>query len=227
MRLLIVEDNHTTANYLLKGLKEHLFLPDWASTGPDAVHLVNEHQYDVIILDVMLPGIDGWALVKLFKAHCPHVPVLFLTAKDTIEDKVKGLDLGADDYLVKPFSFSELLARLHVLIRRNQTASHQPLILENLVIDPLKFRVTRDNKPIALTAKEFNLLLLFMRNKGRPLSRTYIAEQIWDIHFECDTNVIDVAIKRLREKMDNGFTPKLIHTLRGIGYVMDIRTTTD
>ena len=224
MRILIVEDHARTASYLQKGLKEQRFATDVALDGQEGLHLAMNNAYDVIILDVMLPYLDGWTLIKTIRANDTSVPILFLTAKDTIDDRVKGLELGADDYLIKPFAFSELLARLRTIVRRNQpqTAQHS-LHIDDLIIYPHQYRVTRADHTLNLTAKEFMLLLLFAHRLGEPLSRTYISEQVWDIYFDCDTNIIDVAVKRLRDKMDKPFANKLIHTVRGVGYVMEIR----
>jgi two-component system copper resistance phosphate regulon response regulator CusR len=223
VRILIVEDHPTTSSYLAKGLKEHLFIPDVAHDGKEGLYLALNNPYKLIILDVMLPHLDGWTLIKSIRAGHPHLPVLFLTARDTVEDRVKGLELGADDYLIKPFAFSELLARIRTLIRRTKPQETTDAIhIADLTIHPRQYRVTRGNQPLTLTAKEFSLLLLFAQKLGEPLSRTYIAEQVWDIHFDCDTNVIDVAIKRLRDKVDKPFNLPLIHTVRGIGYMMEI-----
>lgn len=224
MRILIVEDHLTTASYLQKGLKEHFFSPDLAHDGQEGLYLAMSNAYAVIILDVMLPLIDGWTLIKAIRAKDPLVPILFLTARDNIEDRVKGLELGADDYLIKPFAFSELLARIRTLMRRQKPHSDPTLLaIADLIIHPNQYRVTRQNQSITLTSKEFMLLLLFANRLGEPLSRTYIAQHVWDIHFDCDTNVIDVAVKRLRDKIDKPFETKLIHTVRGVGYVMEVR----
>jgi len=224
VRVLIVEDHLRTSRYLQKGLKEHLISSDVANDGQEGLFLAMNHSYDVIILDVMLPKLDGWSLIKAIRANHPFLPILFLTAKDNVADRVKGFELGADDYLVKPFAFSELLARLRAIIRRNQPNTDQQSIeIDDLIIHPHHYRVTRANQLLNLTAKEFMLLLLFANRLGEPLSRTYIAQEVWDIHFDCDTNVIDVAIKRLRDKIDKNFETKLIHTVRGVGYVMEVR----
>lgn len=223
MRILVIEDNLTTADYLSQGLKENYFIPDIAHDGQEGLFLATNNNYDVIILDVMLPLIDGWTLAKKIRQINTNVPILFLTAKDTVDDRVKGLELGADDYLVKPFAFSELLARIRSLLRRKQPHSTQLLKIADLIIDPQKHKAMRGNNHIALTAKEFMLLLLFVNKTGEVLSRTFIAEQVWDINFDCNTNAIDVAIKRLRDKVDKDFDKKLIHSVRGVGYVLEER----
>jgi two-component system copper resistance phosphate regulon response regulator CusR len=222
-RILIVEDNLTTANYLNQGFKENFFIPEIANDGQEGWYLTTCNEYGAIILDVMLPHIDGWEFIRKLRQINKDTPVLFLTAKDEVSDRVKGLELGADDYLIKPFAFSELLARVRSLLRRRQPHLEHALELADLKIDVQKHKVTRSNQLISLTAKEFMLLLLFVRRRGEVLSRTYIAEQVWDIHFDTDTNAIDVAIKRMRDKIDKDFSPKLIHSVRGVGYVMEAR----
>lgn len=222
MRILIIEDNATTAAYLTKGLKENYFIPDVALDGQEGIYLAENHDYACIILDIMLPLVDGWTVLKTMRQMGIHSPVLCLTAKDTVDDRVKGLELGADDYLIKPFAFSELLARLRNLLRRNQPQTKEPIIVADLHIDVLKHKVLRQGKQIPLSTKEFMLLLLFAQKKGEVLSRTFIAEQVWDINFDSDTNVIDVAIKRLRNKLENT-EQKLIHAVRGVGYVLEAR----
>jgi len=223
MRILIIEDNVTTADYLSKGLQENYFIPDVAYDGLTGLHLATTNQYDIIILDVMIPHLNGWTIIKKLRADGIQTSVLFLTAKDNIEDKVQGLELGADDYLTKPFAFSELLARIRSLLRRKQPNYTEIISIANLIIDLKKHKVTRDNLPITLSAKEFMLLVLLVNRKGEILSRTFIAEQVWDINFDSDTNVIDVAIKRLRDKIDKDFQQKLIHSVRGVGYVLEER----
>lgn len=223
MRILVIEDNLTTADYLSQGLKENYFIPDIAHDGQEGLFLATNNDYDVIILDVMMPHIDGWTLVKKIRQININVPILFLTAKDTVDDRVKGLELGADDYLVKPFAFSELLARIRSLLRRKQPHSTEILKISDLIVDSQKHKAMRGNNYIHLTAKEFMLLLLLVNKTGEVLSRTFIAEQVWDINFDCDTNAIDVAIKRLRDKVDKDFDKKLIHSVRGVGYVLEER----
>jgi two-component system copper resistance phosphate regulon response regulator CusR len=222
MKALIVEDEAKTGEYLRKGLSENGFIVDLASNGQDGLHLALTGEYDVIVLDVMLPGKDGWSVLQELR-RSQQTPVIFLTARDKVEDRVKGLELGADDYLVKPFAFSELLARIRTLMRRGKVQQPEVLSIANLELDPLRRRATRDQTRIDLTAKEFALLHLFLRRQGEVLSRTYIAEQVWDMNFDSDTNVVEVAMRRLRAKIDDNFDKKLIHTIRGMGYVLEER----
>ncbi|MDR3477542.1 MAG: heavy metal response regulator transcription factor [Gammaproteobacteria bacterium] len=223
MRILIIEDNKATADYLCQGLKEHYFIPDVALNGQDGLFLAENHDYEVIVMDVMLPYIDGWTLIEKIREFNTTTPILFLTAKDSVDDRVKGLELGADDYLIKPFSFTELLARIRSLLRRKQIHATKILQIADLKIDTSKNKVTRGENTITLTAKEYLLLLLMANRTGEVLSRTFIAEHVWDINFESDTNVIDVAISRLREKIDKNYLNPLIHTVRGVGYVLEER----
>ena len=222
MKILIVEDEQKTGDYLKQGLTEFGFTVDLARNGMDGLHLGKTGDFDLIILDVMLPELSGWQVLDALRKQNLHMPVLFLTAKDQVEDRVKGLELGADDYLVKPFAFSELVARVRSLLRRGKN-NIEPTVLKvaNLELDLLKHRVTRDGQRIELTAKEFSLLELLMRRQGEVLTRTLIALQVWDMNFDSDTNVIEVAMRRLRSKIDDAFEPKLIHTLRGMGYVLE------
>ena len=222
MKVLIVEDEAKAGDYLHKGLTENGFVVDLVSNGMDGLHLALTGDYAVIVLDVMLPGMDGWSVLReLRKAR--DTPVIFLTARDEVEDRVKGLELGADDYLVKPFAFSELLARLRTLLRRGRNVQAEVLSIADLELDPVRRRVVRGAARIDLTAKEFALLHLLMRRQGEVLSRTFIAEQVWDMNFDSDTNVVEVAIRRLRAKMDDPFDRKLLHTVRGMGYVLEGR----
>jgi two-component system copper resistance phosphate regulon response regulator CusR len=222
MKILIVEDEPKTGEYLKQGLDEAGFVADLARTGPDGLHLGLTEDYDLAILDVMLPGMDGWQVLKALRAAGRDLPVLFLTARDRVEDRVQGLELGADDYLVKPFAFAELLARVRTLLRRGRTPSTpESLRAADLELDPVRRRVTRGGRRIDLTAKEFALLELFLRRRGEVLPRALIASQVWDMNFDSDTNVIDVAVRRLRAKIDEGFEPKLIRTVRGMGYVLE------
>jgi len=223
MRILLVEDELKTSEYLRKGLSEHGFVVDVARNGVDGLHIALSGDYAAIVLDVMLPGSDGWTVLKTLR-QSKHTPVLFLTARDDVEDRVKGLELGADDYLVKPFAFSELLARIRSILRRGLVRETDQLRVNDLEVDLLKRRVTRGEVRIDLTAKEFGLLSLLLRRQGEVLSRTLIAEQVWDMNFDSDTNVVEVAIRRLRAKVDDPFEHKLIHTIRGVGYVLEERT---
>jgi len=222
MKILIVEDEQKTGDYLKQGLSEAGFMVDLVRDGLDGMHLALTGDYDLVVLDVMLPGLNGWQVLQRIRQGGKQMPVLFLTARDQIEDRVKGLELGADDYLVKPFAFSELLARVRTLLRRSKTNEPQLLQAADLELDLLRRRVIRAGKRIDLTAKEFALLELLLRRQGEVLPRSLIASQIWDMNFDSDTNVIEVAIRRLRAKIDDDFEPKLIRTLRGMGYVLEI-----
>ncbi|HKM36021.1 MAG TPA: heavy metal response regulator transcription factor [Thiopseudomonas sp.] len=223
MKLLVVEDEIKTGEYLRQGLSESGFVVDLAHTGLDGHHLALTEHYDLIILDVMLPDVDGWRIVQALREVKSTTPVLFLTARDSVEDRVKGLELGADDYLIKPFAFSELLARVRSLLRRGTTPVLQnQLQIADLVLDIPRRQAQRQDVRINLTNKEFALLELLVRRQGEVLPRSLIASQIWDMNFDSDTNVIDVAIRRLRAKIDDNFEPKLIHTVRGMGYMLDV-----
>jgi two-component system copper resistance phosphate regulon response regulator CusR len=222
MRILIVEDEPKTGDYLKQGLVEAGFVVDLVRDGLSGLHQGLTEAYDLAILDVMLPGIDGWAVLAGIRKAGKEMPVLFLTARDHVDDRVKGLELGADDYLVKPFAFSELLARVRTLLRRGAKA-HSPVFMRaaDLELDLLRRRVTRAGRRIELTAKEFALLELLLRRQGEVLPRSLIASQVWDMNFDSDTNVIEVAMRRLRVKVDDNFEPKLIRTVRGMGYVLE------
>jgi two-component system copper resistance phosphate regulon response regulator CusR len=223
MRILIVEDEKKTAAYLQKGLSEQGFTVDLAGNGIDGLHLAREEQFDLIILDIMLPGQDGLAVIRQLRTEGSDVPVIFLSARDGVSDRVRGLELGADDYLVKPFAFSELLARIRTILRRGGSRPHDTLRLADLKLDLLAHRARRGHVPLELTAKEFLLLSLLLRRAGEVISRSVIADQVWGINFDTDTNIVDVAIRRLRKKVDDPFPRKLIHTVRGMGYVMEER----
>jgi two-component system copper resistance phosphate regulon response regulator CusR len=222
MKILIVEDEPKTSEYLRQGLTEAGFVVDLAQNGLDGHHLANTESYDLVILDVMLPDVDGWRILKSLRDAGKQVPVLFLTARDSVADRVKGLESGADDYLVKPFAFAELLARVRTLLRRGAAGTvDSKLTVADLELDLMRRRATRSGQRIQLTAKEFALLELLMRHASEVLPRSLIASQVWDMNFDSDTNVIDVAIRRLRAKIDDAFEPKLIHTVRGMGYMLD------
>lgn len=222
MRVLVVEDESKAGDYLRKGLTESGFIVDLARTGPDGLQLATAEAFDLIVLDVMLPGMDGWQVVQELR-KTQQTPVLFLTARDDVQDRIKGLELGADDYLVKPFAFAELVARIRTLMRRGPIRESERLEIADLEIDVLKRRVTRGGERINLTPKEFALLHLLAKRQGEVLSRSLIASQVWDMNFDSDTNVVDVAVRRLRAKIDDDYLHKLIHTLRGMGYVLEIR----
>ena len=222
MKLLVVEDEPKTGDYLRQGLVEAGFVVDLARDGIDGLHLGETGDYDLAILDVMLPKLDGWQVLAGLRRAGRGMPVLFLTARDQVEDRVKGLELGADDYLVKPFAFAELLARVRTLLRRGRAATEPTqLAVADLEIDLLRRRVARNGHRIDLTAKEFALLEFFVRRRGEVLPRALIAACVWDMNFDSDTNVVDVAVRRLRAKVDEGFEPKLIQTVRGMGYVLE------
>ena len=222
MKILIIEDEHKTGDYLKQGLSEAGFVTDLARDGLDGMHAALSDDYDLVVLDVMLPGIDGWQVLQELREAGRRMPVLFLTARDQVEDRVKGLELGADDYLVKPYAFSELLARVRSLLRRGKPKEVETLKAADLELDLLRRRVARDGRRIDLTAKEFALLELLLRRQGEVLPRSLIASQVWDMNFDSDTNVIEVAVRRLRAKIDDDFEPKLIRTVRGMGYVLEV-----
>lgn len=224
LKLLVVEDEPKMGDYLRQGLSEAGFVVDLARNGTDGLHLATQGQYDLLILDVMLPGLNGWQVIHALRQNGITMPVMFLTARDQVEDRVRGLDLEADDYLVKPFSFAELLARVRSILRRDR-GSKEPTVLQvaDLELDLLRRRVSRAGQRIDLTVKEFGLLELLMRRQGEVLPRSLIASQVWDMNFDSDTNVIDVAVRRLRIKIDEGHEVKLIQTVRGMGYVLEQR----
>jgi two-component system copper resistance phosphate regulon response regulator CusR len=227
MRILVIEDEAKLASYLRKGLTEESFSVDIAGNGVDGLHLAMEEDYDLLVLDAMLPGIDGFSVLAALRQR-KQTPVLMLTARGRVEDRVRGLQSGADDYLVKPFAFSELVARVRALLRRRQAGPDQEGVtvmrLADLELDLLRRRAARAGRRLELTAKEFSLLVLLLRRQGEVLSRTEIAAQVWDIHFDHGTNVIDVAIRRLRGKLDSPFKSPLLHTVRGMGYVLEDRS---
>jgi two-component system copper resistance phosphate regulon response regulator CusR len=223
MKLLIVEDEPKTGDYLKRGLMEAGFVVDLARSGADGLHLALTESYALLVLDIMLPDLDGWNLLQTLRNAKRDTPVLFLTAQDQVADRVRGLELGADDYLIKPFDFAELLARIRNVLRRGegQRRERDVLRIADLVMDCKRRQVARSGKRISLTAKEFTLLELFMTHAGEVQSRAQIASQVWDMNFDSDTNVIDVAVRRLRAKIDDEFEIKLLKSIRGIGYVME------
>jgi DNA-binding response OmpR family regulator len=221
MRVLVVEDDKTIASFVVRGLKEAGHAVDTADRGDDALHLGLNNHYDVAIVDLMLPGLDGLSLIERWRAKKVKTPVIILSAKRSVDDRVKGLQVGGDDYLTKPFAFSELLARVQALVRRSsQTVEPSTLTYADLTLDLLSREVTRGGRKIELQAREFALLEYLLRNAGRVVSKTMILEHVWDYHFDPKTNVIDVLVSRLRGKIDRDFDRKLIHTMRGFGYVL-------
>ena len=223
MRILVIEDELKAAEYLHQGLTESGYVVDCANNGADGLHLARQQAYDLVILDVNLPEVDGWFVLEHIRKS-GNTLVMMLTARGRLADKVRGLDLGADDYLVKPFEFPELLARVRTLLRRSgQIPLPQVLKVADLELDQGRHRAFRGEHRIDLTTKEFALLHLLMRQSGEVLSRTQIISLVWDMNFDCDTNVVEVSIRRLRAKIDDPFDRKLIHTLRGVGYVLEAR----
>lgn len=222
MRILIIEDEKKVAAFIKKGLEEETYAVDIAADGEEGMHLGEQNQYDLIILDLMLPKINGLDVLSSLRLKKIKTPILLLTAKDSVEDKVKGLNQGADDYLTKPFAFSELLARIRVLLRRGKAEAKTTLEIADLKLNLVSHKVSRGNEEIELTGKEYSLLEYFMRNQEKVLTRTMIAEHVWDYNFDTFTNVIDVYVNHLRKKIDKSFSTKLLHTLRGVGYVMKV-----
>ena len=223
MAILIVEDEPKTLAYLCKGLGESGFAVESAVDGAQGLWSLSTRTYELVVLDVSLPKLDGWQLLEQLRRVDHQTPVLFLTARDAIQDRVKGLTLGADDYLVKPFAFSELLARIRSVLRRSSARQVERITVADLEIDTARRRASRGRRRLELTPKQFSLLSLLARRQGEVLSRTLIAEEVWDMNFESDSNVVDVAIRRLRSRVDDAFEQKLIHTVRGVGYVMEAR----
>ena len=221
MRILVVEDEEKLARYLKKGLEESSYVVDLALNGTDGLHQATHESYDLIILDIMLPEYDGLSILKAARIAGINTPVIFLTAKDSTKDKVEGLNIGADDYIVKPFSFHELLARVRVCLRRSSNKTSLELEVADLTLDPLTRKVFRGNKKIDVSPTEFSLLEYLMNHAGQVVTRTMISEHVWDSNFESFSNVVDVHIAKLRNKIDKGFNIKLIHTKRGAGYVIE------
>ena len=224
MRILVVEDNAKLAGHLRRGLSENGFVVDVASDGIDGRHLAIEGDYDIILLDVMLPGVDGFSLLEALR-RTKHTPVIMLTAADSVDDRVRGLRAGADDYVVKPFVFTELLARIQAVLRRGGVSvQHAPdrMLLGDLEVDVVRRRAYRGGTRLDLTAQEYTLLSVLLRHRGEVLSRTVLTEQVWDMNFDGDSNVVEVAIRRLRAKLDEPFPTKLLHTVRGMGYVLEL-----
>lgn len=222
MRILIVEDEPKFANHVMQALVEIGFVVDIARDGIVGKHMALEGSYDLMLLDVMLPGIDGFGVLQAVREK-KDFPIILLTARDTVEDRVKGLQMGADDYMVKPFALPELLARVQALLRRGHVQDLTVMQLGDLQLDLVRHRATRSGRRLDLSAQDFKLLALFLHRQGQVLSRTILAEQVWDINFDCDSNVVDVAVRRLRQKIDDPFPVKLLHTVRGAGYVMETR----
>lgn len=224
MKILVIEDEAKTAKFLMKGLGEAGYIVNVAADGLEGLHLAQEVDFDLIVLDVMLPVLNGWQVLARLREASRKTLVLMLTARDSVHERVRGFELGADDYLVKPFAFSELLARVRSLLRRSMPRPQETLRMADLEIDPLRQRATRAGQKIELTSKEFLLLTLLARRAGEVLSRTMIAESVWDMNFDSDTNVVDVNVRRLRSKVNDPFPVKLIHTVRGAGYVLESET---
>jgi two-component system copper resistance phosphate regulon response regulator CusR len=223
MRILIVEDEKRSRDALAKGLRESGYVVDTADDGDDGLNSALDVEYDLIVLDVMLPRLDGWQVLEKLRAKNNGAPVLFLTARDAVADRVRGLELGADDYLVKPFAWVEFLARVRTLLRRSPVRRPEVLCVGDLELDMPRMKAKREGRQIELTAKEFQLLSLLARRTGEILSRTTIAELVWDMNFTTDSNAVDVAMGRLRKKVDEPFKKRLIHTQRGLGYTLEDR----
>ena len=220
MRILVIEDEKKVASFIKKGLEEEHYAVDTAYDGETGLYMADVNEYDLIVLDLMIPKIDGLEVLKRIRSNKNNVPILVLTAKDTVEDIVKGLDSGCDDYLTKPFNFTVFLARIRALLRREKIEKEPLLKIADLTLSPVTHKVMRRGREIELTSKEYALLEYFIRNPDRVLTRTMISEHVWDYHFDSLTNVVDVYVNYLRKKIDKDFEPKLIHTIRGVGYIM-------
>ncbi len=223
VKILLIEDDRNTSTYVRKGLAEAGFAVDVACRGDDGLHLAATGEYDLILLDIMLPGNDGWSILSALRGLGRQTPVLFLTARDAVIDRVRGLEMGADDYLVKPFAFSELLARVRTVLRRGSSRASGLLCVGDLEVDTARLQASRAGRRLDLRPKEFALLSLLARRAGEVLSRTLIAELVWDMNFDSGSNVVDVHVRRLRTKIDEPYAVKLIHTIRGVGYVLEDR----
>jgi len=220
MRILVIEDEKKVANFIKKGLEEEHYAVDTAFDGEEGLYMTEVNEYDLIVLDLMIPKIEGLEVLRRIRRKKNNVPILVLTARNTVEDVVKGLDAGCDDYVTKPFAFMEFLARIRALLRREKTDKEPLLTIADLTLSPVTHKVMRQEKEIELTSKEYALLEYFIRNPEKVLTRTMISEHVWDYHFDSMTNVVDVYVNYLRKKIDKDFEPKLIHTIRGIGYMM-------
>lgn len=223
MKILLVEDEPKTAAFVQRGLTEEGFVVDVAMNGTDGLHLAMTGDYDTIVLDVMLPGQDGWSVLQTIRRHRPDQPVILLTALDGVSQRVKGLTAGADDYLVKPFAFSELSARVRNLLRRAPVRRSDALSYDDIEMDLLRHKAVRSGQQIDLAPQEYRLLEYLLRHAGEVLTRTRLAEQVWDMNFDGDSNAVEVAVRRLRRKVDDPYERKLIHTIRGVGYVLEKR----
>jgi DNA-binding response OmpR family regulator len=220
MRILVIEDEKKVASFIKKGLEEEHYAVDTAYDGEIGLYMADVNEYDLIVLDLMIPKIEGLEVLKRIRSSKNNVPILILTAKNTVEDIVKGLDSGCDDYLTKPFNFMVFLARIRALLRREKIEKEPLIKIADVILSPVTHKVTRRGMEIELTSKEYALLEYFMRNPDRVLTRTMISEHVWDYHFDSLTNVIDVYVNYLRKKIDKDFEPKLIHTIRGVGYIL-------
>jgi two-component system, OmpR family, copper resistance phosphate regulon response regulator CusR len=220
MRILVIEDDPKTAKILKSGLSEEGFVVDVSDNGENGLHLANSAIYSLVVLDVMLPGLDGWQILRSLREAENNVRILMVTARDSVDHKIKGLTLGADDYLVKPFSFAELVARVRALLRRDTMIASEVQRFDDLVVEPRRHVASRAGTPLVLSAKEISLLSLLLAHQGEVLTRTFIIEKIWDMMFDCDSNVVDVNVRRLRAKVDDPFPRKILHTVRGRGYVI-------